>query len=92
MPNSSKFVHHLDHHSLPCHKLSSFFFVRKGMGVILMFPMQLVTVEVKVDSSSLIKVIMSINVNLDLGEVSDLSQILNLKLSSVAVLWRKEVK
>jgi hypothetical protein len=36
----------------------------------------------------------STKVNLDLGQVSDLSQILNLKRPSVAVLWRwrKEVK
>jgi hypothetical protein len=55
-------------------------------------PIHLVTVKVKNDSSSLINIIVNIKFNLDLGEVSDLSQIINLKLRSVSVIWRKEVK
>jgi hypothetical protein len=54
--------------------------------------MHLVTVNIKIDISSLIKISVLIKVNLDVGEVSALSQILNLKLPSVAVLWRKIVK
>jgi hypothetical protein len=46
----------------------------------------------KADISLSINIGMSIKVNLDLGEVSNLSQILNLKLPSVALLWRKEVE
>jgi hypothetical protein len=69
-------------------------------------PMHFITVKVKsryffidkikcvkkIDSSSLIKLIVSTKVILDLGKVSDLSQILNIKFPSFDVLWRKEVK
>jgi hypothetical protein len=62
------------------------------MGVILLFPMHLVTVKVKVDSSLLIKISVSIKVILVLVECFSLLQNLNIKLPSTYVLRRKEVK
>jgi hypothetical protein len=62
------------------------------MGVILLCPMNLVTVKVKVDSSLLIKIIVSIKVILVLAEGFSLLQNLNIKLPSTYVLRRKEVK
>jgi hypothetical protein len=62
------------------------------MGVILLCPMHLVTVKVKVDSSFLIKIIVSIKVILVLVQVFSLLENLNIKLSSTYVLKRKEVK
>jgi hypothetical protein len=55
-------------------------------------PMHLVTVKVKVDSSLLIKIILSIKVILVLVEGFSLLQNLNIKLPSTFVLRRKEVK
>jgi hypothetical protein len=54
--------------------------------------MQLFTVQVKVDSSLLIKTIMSIKVILALVEGFNLFQNLNIKIPSTFVLRRKEVK
>jgi hypothetical protein len=54
--------------------------------------MHLVTVKVKVDSSLLIKIIISIKVILFLVKGFYLFQNLNTKLSSTIVLRRKEVK
>jgi hypothetical protein len=54
--------------------------------------MHLVTVRVKVDSSLLIKIIVSIKVILVLVEGFYLFQNLNIKLPSTLVLRRKEVK
>jgi hypothetical protein len=54
--------------------------------------MHLVTVKVKVDSSLLIKIIVSIKVILVLVEGLSLLQNLNIKLPSTFVLRRKEVK
>jgi hypothetical protein len=54
--------------------------------------MHLVTVKVKVDSSLLIKIIVSINISLVLVEGFYLFQNLNIKLPSTFVLRRKEVK
>jgi hypothetical protein len=54
--------------------------------------MHLVTVKVKVDSSLLIKIIVSIKVILVLVEGFYLLQNLNIKLPSTFVLRRKEVK
>jgi hypothetical protein len=54
--------------------------------------MYLVTVKVKVDSSLLIKIIVSIKVILVLVEGVSLLQKLNIKLPSTLVLRRKEVK
>jgi hypothetical protein len=54
--------------------------------------MPLVTVKVKVDSSLLIKIIVSIKVILVLVQGFYLSQNLNIKLPSNLVLRRKEVK
>jgi hypothetical protein len=54
--------------------------------------MHLVTVKVKVDSSLLIKVIVSVKVILVLVEGFSLLQNLNIKLPSTSVLRRKEVK
>jgi hypothetical protein len=62
------------------------------MGVILLCPMHLVTVKVKVDSSFLIKISVSIEVILVLVEGFSLLQNLNIKLPSIFVLRRKEVK
>jgi hypothetical protein len=62
------------------------------MGVILLCPMHLVTVKVKVDSSLLIKIIVSIKVILVLVEGFYLFQNLNIKLPSTLALRRKEVK
>jgi hypothetical protein len=55
------------------------------MGVILLFPMHLVTVKVKVDSSLLIKIIVSIKGILVLVEGFSLLQNLNIKFPSVVV-------
>jgi hypothetical protein len=54
--------------------------------------MYLVTVKVQVDSSLLIKIIVSIKVILVLVEVFSLLQNLDIKLPSTFVLRRKEVK
>jgi hypothetical protein len=54
--------------------------------------MHLVTVSVKVDSSLLIKISVSIKVILVLVEGFSLLQNLNIKLPSTYVLRRKEVK
>jgi hypothetical protein len=54
--------------------------------------MQLVTVKVKVDSSLLIKIIVSIKLILVLVEGFSLLQNLNIKLPSTYVIRRKEVK
>jgi hypothetical protein len=54
--------------------------------------MHLVTVKVKVDSSLLIKMSVSIKVILVLVEGFSLLQNLNIKLPSTNVLTRKEVK
>jgi hypothetical protein len=54
--------------------------------------MHIVTVKVKVDSSLLIKIIVSIKVILVLVEGFSLLQHLNIKLHSTFVLARKEVK
>jgi hypothetical protein len=54
--------------------------------------MYLVTVEVKVDSSLLIKIIVSMKVILVLVEGFSLLQNLNIKCPSTFVLRRKEVK
>jgi hypothetical protein len=62
------------------------------MGVILMCHMHLVTVKVKVESSLLIKIIVSIKVILVLVEGFSLLQNLNIKLPSNFVLRIKEVK
>jgi hypothetical protein len=62
------------------------------MGVILLCPMHLVNVKVNVDTSLLIKIIMSIKVILVLVEDFSLLQNLNIKLPSTLVLRRKEVK
>jgi hypothetical protein len=64
----SIYIHHLDHHSLSCYEPSSFFFNLKGMGVILLCPMNLVIVRMKVYISLLIKIIVSIEVILVLVE------------------------
>jgi hypothetical protein len=55
-------------------------------------PMHIVTVKVKVDSSLLIKIIVSIKVILVLVEGLSLLQNLNIKLPSTLALRRKEVK
>jgi hypothetical protein len=55
-------------------------------------PMHLVTVEVKVDSSLLIKIVVSIKVILVLVEGFSLLQKINIKLPSIFVQRRKEVK
>jgi hypothetical protein len=55
-------------------------------------PIHLVTVKVKVNSSLLIKIIVSIKVILVLVEGFSLLQNLNIKLPSTFVLSRKEVK
>jgi hypothetical protein len=57
-----------------------------------MCPMHLVTVKVKVDSSLLIKIIVSIKVILVLVECFSLLQNLNIKFPGTYVLRRKEVK
>jgi hypothetical protein len=62
------------------------------MGVILLCPMHLFTVKVQVDSSLLIKIIVSIKVILVLVKGFYLLQNLNIKLPSTFVLRRKEVK
>jgi hypothetical protein len=62
------------------------------MGVIFLCPMHLVTVKVKVDSSLLIKIIVSIKAILVLVEGFSLLQNLNIKLPSTYVLRRKEEK
>jgi hypothetical protein len=62
------------------------------MGLILLCPMHLVTVKVKVDSSLLIKIVVSITFILGLVECFYLFQNLNIKLPSTLVLRRKEVK
>jgi hypothetical protein len=62
------------------------------MGVILLCPMQLVTVKVKVDSSLLINIIVSIKLIIVLVEGFSLLQNLNLKLPTNYILRRKEVK
>jgi hypothetical protein len=54
--------------------------------------MHLVTVKVKVDSSLLIKIIVSIKVILVLVEGFSLLQNLNIKLPSTCLLRRTEVK
>jgi hypothetical protein len=54
--------------------------------------MHLVTVKIKVDSSLLIKIIVSIKVIVVLVEGFSLLQNLNIKLPSTFVLRRKEVK
>jgi hypothetical protein len=54
------------------------------MGVLLPCPMHLVTVKVKVDSSLLIKIIVSIQVILVLVEGLSLLQNLNIKLVSTS--------
>jgi hypothetical protein len=60
------------------------------MGVILLCYMHLVTVKVKVDSSLLIKIIVSIEVIIFLVQGFYLFQ--NIKVPSTLVLRRKEVK
>jgi hypothetical protein len=62
------------------------------MGVILLCHMHLVTLKVKVDSYLLIKIIVFIKVILILVEGFSLLQNLNIKLPSIYVLMRKEVK
>jgi hypothetical protein len=62
------------------------------MGVVLLCPMHLVTVKVKVHSSLLSNIIVSIKVILVLVEGFSLLQNLNIKLPSTYVLRRKEVK
>jgi hypothetical protein len=71
---------------------SSFFFVWKWMGVILLCPVHRITVKVKVDTSLLIKIIVSIKVILGLVEGFSLLQNLNIKLPSTFLLRRKELK
>jgi hypothetical protein len=56
------------------------------------YTMHLVTIKVKVDSSLLIKISVSIKVILVLAEGVSLLQNLNMKLPSTYVLTRKEVK
>jgi hypothetical protein len=62
------------------------------MGVVVLCHMHLVTVKVKIDSSLLIKIIVSIKVILVLVQDLSLLQNLNIKLPSTFVLRRKEVK
>jgi hypothetical protein len=62
------------------------------MGLIVLFHMPLVTVKVKVDSSLLIRISVSIKVILVLVEGFSLLQNLSIKLPSNFVLRRKEVK
>jgi hypothetical protein len=62
------------------------------MGVILLFPMHLVTVTVKVESSLLIKIIVSIKVILVLVESFSLLQNLKIKLHINYVLRRRSKK